>query len=264
MVDLKKIKLVANLKAELHRGANTRQCLPTFHSKHNEPVLVIKSFIDKTDIENIQVLSDFVKLNYPSQCVDREFQKVVVDYIGDEMVINENDGIIDNPAVYGGGNDVIFIEGHMQEILPLLLEHIRMTTSQAALNAKWYPHCKQLGIRCIESLLYTSGGSLYMHTDSESIFTIVIMLSDPCSSDFTGGDFLIRHGESSIRIALKQGEAIMFDSCSLHGVDSIITGERNVLVLELWPYEDAVKGDHRPSIGKYSNRQKIPTFFQEP
>ena len=252
---------VTNMKNDLCRELDSRKYSPTFHSNEGEPVLVVKSLIDKIDIKNIKTMCDYVKINYPSQCLYREFQNVVVNYTGDEMIIEDNNS--QHGYEDGGSNDVVFMEGHMQEIMPTLLDHIILATTEAALSAKWYPHPKHLGVRCIENLLYTSGGRLYMHTDSDSIFTIVIMLSDPCESDFTGGDFVIRsHDDTSIRIALKQGEALMFDSCTMHGVESITTGERSVLVLELWPYQDAVKGDCRPSVKKYSSRHKLPTFLQ--
>ena len=82
------------------------------------------------------------------------------------------------------------------------------------MTARWFPHPRQLGIRCVESLLYHAGGKLKLHTDSESIYTIVVMLSEPCAGAFTGGDFVIREStdrssDALLRAAPKKGDAIM-------------------------------------------------------
>jgi hypothetical protein len=171
---------------------------------------------------------------------------------------------------------VTHIHGFAQISIPHLLEHIICSASEATMTARWFPHPRQLGIRCVESLLYHAGGKLKLHTDSESIYTIVVMLSEPCAGAFTGGDFVIREStdrssDALLRAAPKKGDAIMcvlvrapaartfprckpsscrapahvwgfahsFDSNILHGVDTILLGERRVLVLEVcsWPRE---------------------------
>ena len=228
-------KTPATFAIDLNKNSSLRSISPAFTMKKMEPVILIDRFIDKVDINDIQVLCDFVKQKYPSQFENRSFEKMRVNYDGDEVIIDESVSYEKE-----NGNSVLFIEGYMQEHLPSLLEHIMKIISEAAIFGKWHPYPRHLGIRCIESLLYSSSGQLSFHTDSGSIFTIVIMLSDPSASggDFTGGDFIIQHGGCSIRIPLKQGEAVMFDSNALHGVD-VITGKRKVLVLELWPFEDS-------------------------
>ena len=185
--------------------------------------------------------------------------------------------------------------------MPNLLTHILRSVSDATADAGWYPHMAHLGIRCAESLVYHSGGQLMLHRDTESVFTIVVMLSDPCSSDFTGGEFVIQSqqqqhapcgednsnsvsnsnsnsktqdsnsnnsldngdcGKLLLRVAMKRGDAIVFDSNSLHGVETILSGERHVLVFEMWPYIDSKRGDHRPAASLYADRFRIPTLIQ--
>jgi len=137
--------------------------------------------------------------------------------------------------------------------------------SEAVVKAKWFPHPRQLGIRCVETLQYHVGGELKLHFDSESIYTVVVMLSDPCSGAFTGGDFVIReNGDPActelLHVAPKMGDAIIFDSNALHGVDTIFEGQRRVLVLELWAYDDVGEGELRPGASSYKHRIKVPTI----
>jgi len=278
----------------------------------------MNSLIGDEDISRIRSLSQSVKLHYPFQKVIREFALSPVSYFGDE-VLTDIEGEGSSPSSYGGGNSVVFLGGFIQTLMPNFLANMLRSVSDATADAKWYPHMDHLGIRCAESLVYYSGGNLMLHRDTESVFTIVVMLSDPCSSDFTGGEFVIQsqqqqqhiqncgdnnntsvihenyinsylydesgsrsrrnnnnnsntnsnssvHGSDSgrtlLRVAMKRGDAIVFDSNSLHGVEPILSGERNVLVLEMWPYVDSKRGDHRPATSLYANRFRIPTLIQ--
>ncbi|KOO28058.1 hypothetical protein Ctob_004510 [Chrysochromulina tobinii] len=225
------------------------------------PLVIIHSLFDSEDIQQIDRLSEWVKKMHPTQHVCRQFDQAPVEYVNGELVV---------PATtqnYGGGNDVTHIHGFAQISIPHLLEHIICSASEATMTARWFPHPRQLGIRCVESLLYHAGGKLKLHTDSESIYTIVVMLSEPCAGAFTGGDFVIREStdrssDALLRAAPKKGDAIIFDSNILHGVDTVLLGERRVLVLELWAYEDASEGERRPAAHTYRNRVKVPTLLR--
>jgi hypothetical protein len=245
----------------------------------------------------------------------------------------------------GGGNDVVFLEGILQSTMPNLTSYVLHCVTHAIDHvAQWSPHPYQLGIRCVECLLYEPHGQLRLHTDSESIYTVVIMLSEPITTTaenstnvsgcddsvggggdeknncfrgdddgvvadddsnnkkkkeeeedldyFTGGDFVIeqyktatatspattktadaksqstqqrqhhqQQSPSLLRASPRQGDAIIFDSNVLHGVDTILSGRRRVLVLELWPFDSADEGDLRPSRSAYSHRQILPEIF---
>ena len=122
----------------------------------------------------------------------------------------------------------------------------------------------------MEILSYFPGNQLNLHQDQDSIYTFVVMLSEPNS--FTGGDFVINpknkitHGRvdgkasNLYHSSPTQGDAILFDSNAAHGVQAISFGERWVLVLELWIYEDAGY-DLRPSAKDYSDRLIKPTIM---
>lgn len=266
-----------------------------------EPIIVMKSLVDEEDICRLRRLSQSVKLHYPLQNISREFKLSPVSYFGDEALDDSMGDEGANISSYGGGNNAIFVGGFIQTLMPNLLAYILRSVSDATAGAGWYPHMAHLGIRCAESLVYHSGGQLMLHKDTESVFTIVVMLSDPCSSDFTGGEFVIQSqqqhvpcggdnsnavsnfnsdiikehssngnnsvdsgdcGRTLLRVAMKQGDAIVFDSNSLHGVEPILSGERHVLVLEMWPYVDSKRGDHRPAASLYADRFRIPTLIQ--
>jgi hypothetical protein len=172
------------------------------------PLVIIHSLFDSEDIQQIDRLSEWVKKMHPTQHVCRQFDQAPVEYVNGELVV---------PATtqnYGGGNDVTHIHGFAQISIPHLLEYIICSASEATMTARWFPHPRQLGIRCVESLLYHAGGKLKLHTDSESIYTIVVMLSEPCAGAFTGGDFVIREStdrssDALLRAAPKKGDAIM-------------------------------------------------------
>ena len=68
---------------------------------------------------------------------------------------------------------MVFLEGFMQTLMPAFLEHVLTALSAAATDACWHPYPKQLGVRCVETLVYYSGGELMLHTDSERyLYTI--------------------------------------------------------------------------------------------
>jgi hypothetical protein len=227
--------------------------------------------MDRVDIQHIDALAECVKAAYPTQYKSRAFDTTPVRYSGDEVLLqsaDDSNGDV-SEEVYGGGNDVVFMEGYLQLAMPEFVDHILNVVSRASVNAGWHPYPKHLGLRCIEVLEYHSGGELKLHTDSESIFTVVIMLSDT-TDDFTGGDFVIQRNNSAtsacgtpvmVRSRPKQGDGIMFDSNAMHGVDRILTGQRRVLVLELWPYHDSQRGQKRPGSDSNANRIKIPKLL---
>lgn len=255
-----KVDFQSKMEPALSRDRNHRLISPKILYTDGQPVIMIKNLVDSIDINQLSILSECVKSSFPKQFLNRSFDSSLR-YVEGELSESEDDGAAGG---FAGGNSVIFIEGFIQKIMPEFVEYIMSSLTEATSKANWHPYPRHLGLRCIESLRYFSGGELSYHTDSESIFTIVIMLSDPLNA-FTGGDFVIKskfkNNEEILRIAPSLGDAIVFDSCTMHGVDSIVSGERNVLVIELWPYEDSDQGDRRPGSERYKHRFKIPKLI---
>ena len=294
-------------------SSNTFSIQPThatFDYKVGEPLITIKSMLSPDEISQVSVLISTIKSQYPQSSAIRLFNG----YGG---------------TAEGGGNHVMHINEYMQIILPKVMKRIIANMNAGALHAKWYPYPQQLGIRCVEELTYCSSSkddsskdlseSLALHVDSESVFTIAIMLADP-TTDFTGGDFVISRctprqvvhedvcydpsdssshedllpfdscdaahlpaGLSpaaskrrkmsytsdddnddlimSAAVSQRPGDAIMFNSNSMHGVTTVTSGQRKVLVIELWPYADADYKDLRPSARQYYHRVKLPTLL---
>jgi len=206
----------------------------------NEPVILLQDAIDSDDITNIKILSDCIRTISPKHFEDRAF---------------DSNG-------YGGGNNVTFLHGYFQHILPELFNHIMNNiVAPAAETAGWRPYPGHLGIRCIEKLDYYTGGELLLHTDTESVYTLVLLLVD--HNDFTGGSFYIKNKKNDnkiIKFNPEYGGGIMFDSESDHGVDRINTGERTVLAIEMWPWVDSTIYDYRPSTFKTQMIPIIPSL----
>lgn len=249
-----------------HARSSSRLVKPSAEHTRGEPFVLIRSLVDRADIHALQSLAASVTACYPSQVEFRSFgASAAVLYSGDEVQLPGDLGVHPEHGREGGGNHVTFVEGFVQRLLPALLAHVMEQLSAASVLAGWHPYPLQLGLRCVERLVYEAGGQLILHTDSGSVYTVVLMLSDP-SRDFKGGDFVIRKSaddEQLLRVALGEGDAMMFDSNSLHGIDTIVSGQRRVLVLELWPFEDSALGARRPDVTA-ALKFKLPLFLQAP
>jgi len=196
----------------------------TFSYKYNNPFVIFDSpVLDDVDIHHVMTLSECVKLNAKNHVEDRR------DF---------------SDHGYGGGNNVTYIGGFFQKVLPKLLIRLKNVFAEAAEYAGWRPYARHLGIRCIETLEYIESGELIYHEDIQSIYTVSILLSDP--TDFTGGEFMIHVGKrkendnsTAVMVKLDQkGKGIFFNSLAYHGIEKIKSGRRVVLVIELWEYTD--------------------------
>ena len=223
--------------------------------KAADPLVEFGNAVDDTDLEHLFGLVKCVREILPDHFEDRPFDL--------------------GKSKYGGGNNVTYIGGFFEQVLPELTSRILDVATAAARHAGWYPHPRHLGFRCVELLEYYTGGELLMHVDSDSIYTMVLMLAEP--SEFTGGRFEIKHRPwpSSVQLdkadALKIQKAppvgaspdrlggILFDSNADHGVTPILTGKRTVLAIELWAFDDVDINGLRPDI-KFAGALKRPNL----
>lgn len=223
-----------------------------FNYTHSQRHIVAKNAIDKYDIQQIHALTNCIRVLAPSHFEYRPFD------LGVEK--------------YGGGNNVTYVGGYFQRIMPAFVNHIIEVVSTATEHSGWRPHPKHLGIRCIETLDYGIGGELLWHVDFDSIYTVVLMLSD--KSDFVGGNFVIRDKKKArdpktgrfptFHVELEKGSALVFDSNSDHGVETVEVGLRSVLVFELWMYEDTGPFEFRSPPEPYATRQIKPSILTLP
>lgn len=238
-------KVIACFKGHSKRNDKMRNIAQVAYT-HGDPVVHIEKAIDEEDISHIKALSYCIQEFDPGHFEYRPFDL--------------------GASAYGGGNNVTYTGGYFQIILPGLMSHLMDIFIMATENAGWRPYPGHLGVRCVETLDYGTGGELLWHVDSGSIYTFVAMMASP--SDFEGGSFVIQDRRKginpknktydSLRVDLDRGDAMIFDSTIDHGVDPIKRGVRTVLVFELWPYEDIKPHEFRPSPGPYFGKNVKP------
>lgn len=90
-------------------------------------------------------------------------------------------------------------------------------------------------VRTVELHHYGPGGGLTTpgHRDFGSELTISVLLSD--LDLVSGGDFVTYDKGIPVAHKMNQGDAILFNSMSLHNISTITAGVRKSLVVELWP-----------------------------
>lgn len=90
-------------------------------------------------------------------------------------------------------------------------------------------------VRTVELHHYGPGGGLTTpgHRDCGSELTMSVLLSD--SELVLGGDFVTYDKGVPIAHQMNRGDAILFNSMSLHNIATITSGIRKSLVVELWP-----------------------------
>lgn len=96
-----------------------------------------------------------------------------------------------------------------------------------------------LRVRVIELHKVQRGGALpeLTHHDRGSLVTIDVMCSD--SSEFTGGKFCTPEHDGVLKqYTFERGDAMIFPSHKYHCVQPVTSGERRVLVVELWRGEE--------------------------
>lgn len=99
---------------------------------------------------------------------------------------------------------------------------------------------ERLQARCVEHHIVGPGGCLPdpHHSDEGSLLTIDVMLSRP-GVDFEGGEFCTLEGVGEMREhEFSQGDALVFVSHKCHSVKRVRSGQREVLVMEIWEGEE--------------------------
>lgn len=89
--------------------------------------------------------------------------------------------------------------------------------------------------RVIEYITYKEEGTIGWHTDSESLLTSVSLMNN--DNEFNGGELQFRsqmYDNDIERVNLKNSSIIVFPSYADHRVLPILSGQREVLVIEWW------------------------------
>lgn len=171
----------------------------------------------------------------------------------------------------GGGNDCTYMSAFLQILAPGVVAQIQSVAHVAWQAAGWnttiisdrndddesaptsqYPDPRSLGLRTTEVLSYKTWKHLATHLDTESIFTIVVALSDPDTS-YGGGEFYIDASESEhFTFRPNRLSAVVFVSETPHGLQEISGGLRETFATELWIRDDVTFGIKRPTIRIWS------------
>ena len=156
---------------------------------------------------------------------------------------------------FEGGNRVIFLNEFLQRLLPDFYWRLRKIAESAvaagSFDTSGAERPEELGIRCIEVLQYRNTGftaELGWHTDTDSIYTYVMLLSNT-GHDFIGGSFRIQDNagnRTSVVLDPAFGGGMIFDSERSHAVEKLKQGRRTVLVIEFWKMADTTAFDSRP------------------
>ena len=135
-----------------------------------------------------------------------------------------------------------------QQCMPLIYEKVLAVALEANRKEGWgvLNESRQPTVRCIEYHTYSPGASLCdrEHYDMGSCVTVDIMLSQ--QGAFEGGHLEAPEadGTDSLCTLDAPGDAAVFLSHKYHSVTEVVTGTRNVLVVEFWAATECQRG-HR-------------------
>lgn len=232
------------------------------HENNEGPIIVnLEHAFSNAEVRALEALSTCVAENFEDRHQYRQFEEA------------------------SGGNTVTFLSTFIQMFAPGLAHRVIEVALAAKQSAGWdfgwdessddpeeefheniLPFAqdvsdpKSLGIRTSEFLHYTGGGTLGKHSDSGSVYTVLIALSDP--SDYEGGEFFItgydeddeeddddeEEEENWKLFKPDRLSALVFLSHMKHGVKGITKGTRQMFATELWRYPDCSFEMMRPSL----------------
>jgi hypothetical protein len=163
-----------------------------------------------------------------------------------------------------GGNFCSFLQGLLQLYLPGVAATIYNVVDAAYEEANWeemgFPSPYELGLRTTEYLSYKQSGSLGLHEDGGSVFSVSVALSE--EEDYSGGYFQLKTGDALFRVPRRS--AVVFFSEAEHGITEITHGERRVFVAELWEEDDAPVGLPRPRLEQFEEyKEKRKGFLPD-
>ncbi|KAG7355155.1 hypothetical protein IV203_004511 [Nitzschia inconspicua] len=174
-----------------------------------------------------------------------------------------------------GGNNCVFLGGFLQSLTPGVAAKIRQAGHVAWTHAQWgefvpplhtvhpdgYKDPLEAGIRTSDHISYEGWEALGPHKDSDSLYTVLVMLSNP--DDYDGGEFHMqvdRSGDQSeqqrrldeshppLILKLKKYDGVVFLADeNTHQVLSIGGGDRKTVATEFWGHRDCPFGIKRPS-----------------
>lgn len=207
-----------------------RQAYSVTH-KPGGSYMLLYDLVDAHDVLMIRNLAKCMQIVEPESMQRREFREAAAE-------------------VYIKGNKCTFLSSFMPRVLPELVNHLLRAAHSTAQAAGWSPSPFELGLRTLEFIEYEKGESLAMHQDADSVYTLLLVLSNP-KTDFTGGYFFIepnlgQDGEVSIPLRPPQFTGILFNSETLHGLNELQSGHREIFAMELWDYPHVI-GGARPS-----------------
>jgi len=194
-------------------------------------------------ITNVFTKAEIAAIKLLQKCVDQNVP---------EAVKKRNFG----GGGYRDGHSTIFVQNFWDWELPQLKARVLAAAQHAVNTLKWNETVTErpdkLGLRVAEVLQYSDNGGLGWHRDTGSVYTMVVNLANP--GDFEGGELLLHTSEmnGNARIEEQQtgfgplapgGDGAIFLSNEPHKVTAVTSGERLVLVTELWEFGDAVHLD---------------------
>jgi len=188
-------------------------------------LLEIEQVISPEDVKQIDGFADHVRTSMPENFESRIFS--------------------DDPK--NGGNNVTYMNQIFKERIPKIYSNIIELSNEEIVRNKWDPQIKgKLGVRCIERLEYNTGSFLDWHEDHDSIYTLILSLSQS-GTDYEGGEFKLKLDHSEIvSHTANMGSGFIFRSECSHAVAPVSKGTRTVLVLEFWEFQDSSRYDLRP------------------
>lgn len=158
----------------------------------------------------------------------------------------------ENLGLYGyGGNTITLIQGMLQLYLPSVTASVHRALRLAYKKANWgvygWPDPDQLGLHTAEYMEYSHNGRIGTHTDTDSVYTISVALSN--EKDYHGGYFRLESDE--VLFKAPRLSSVVFFSDALHGVTEVVGGDRRVLVMEYWVEDDCPVGVPRPDLAGF-------------
>jgi hypothetical protein len=184
-----------------------------------------------------------------------------------------------------GGNNCVFLGAFLQWLAPGVAAQIRSAGHAAWLRGNWgsyappdanmhpfgYLSPLTAGIRTSGHLSYDGWEALGPHKDNDSLYTVLVMLSDP--RDYDGGELYLKVDRSGhyqtndhqrdfdeahppmIAKPSKYSAVVFMADENTHQVMDIKGGDRQTIGTELWEYGDAPFGIMRPSPQMWRNFQ---------